>query len=110
MITCISKPAKFQKDFTDFDENRMYPLGYRKETTMQKLTICHVSAIARAEYFVSIAIEPNMNPFHRKQIEDDLTLLSQIKHSILRRIYEPGLPVQTEVQETSKIHGDTHPT
>lgn len=106
MQRLFKNPVKFETDFEVFERNRMYPRGYRKELAMRKFSISHVSAISRAEYFVIINIEPNMNPFHRKQIEDDLTLLAQIKRAILHDIYAPGLPVTNEGPEETESDGD----
>lgn len=63
---------------------------------MIKLTIDHVSAIARAEGDMQRMIIPNMSPNHRLSVERDIERLAEVKKSILDSIYRPGLPVKTE--------------
>lgn len=98
MTLVADRDRMFEVHMENYERNRMYPPRYRKEATMTKLTLDHVSALCRAEGYLHAAITPNMSPNHRKCIEDDLTRLAEVKKHILRYIYEPGLP-----------HGDPSP-
>lgn len=74
---------------------------------MSKLNLNHVAAISRAEMYMQPAIVPNMSPYHRKAIEDDLTRLAEVKKFLLKTIYGPGLPLTREVSEEPEPNGDT---
>lgn len=75
---------------------------------MKKLNLNHVAAISRAEGAIHPSIIPNMSPHHRKQIEDDLTRLAEVKWFILKALYQPGLPLTTEISNPKETHGDTN--
>lgn len=63
---------------------------------MTKFNLDHVAALSRASMEMLKGIVPNMNPRHRTEVETDIVRLNEVKHLVLRTIYEPGLP-----------HGDT---
>lgn len=75
---------------------------------MRKLNLDHVAAISRAEGAIHPTIIQNMSPHHRLQIENDLTRLADIKKFILKALYEPGLPLTTEIPEPKETYGDTN--
>lgn len=73
---------------------------------MRKMTLTHVDAISHCETYVRPVIVPNMSPHHRAAIERDIELLTEIKHYLLKQIYEPGLPMSPMDPFPEKPNGD----
>lgn len=101
--------SELEADFDEFEQNRMYPLGYGKESTVKRLTLDHVSAISHAEQAMIPAIVPSMSPVHRKSIEDDIERLTEVKRFVLQTLYQPGLPFNTEIPEHPDPDGNASP-
>lgn len=79
----------FEKEFAHFEANRMYPLGYRKEPAMLKLTQKHVDALVRTQSCHLQSYHPSANAMYRQQFDDDLLRLEELKNLVMRIIYDP---------------------
>lgn len=64
----------------------------RKESTMTQMTMEHVTAVVHAEYFLNEQLHKFMEPHQKKQCEDDLSKLAELKLHIIGHVgYENDL-------------------
>lgn len=78
----IMHPVRYQMfdlEFEDFERNRMYPPGYRKESPMIRLSMAHVDAVVHAEFYLHRAKSKLFDPDHINEAEDDLLRLAELK-------------------------------
>lgn len=92
MINLFSPEAYFVSDFLNFERKRMYPPGYRKETTMTKPTQKHVSAIVRSVHLLESGLSDDLEKRFHKAIERDLNLMREVKQMLSQMIENPTLP------------------
>lgn len=106
MNRLLKNPVKFEKDFADFEQNRMYPPGYGKEAAVKRITLKHIDSISHAETFIFGGVTQTTEARLRREIEADLERLADVKRFLLRTLYEPGLPITTEIPEKAGPSGN----
>lgn len=72
---------------------------------MTKMTLDHVGAIEQSLRLMYPYIEPNMKPRARKELDDDITRLKEIRALLLREIYAPHLPTTVNNVDEPESHG-----
>lgn len=86
MISTAERDRMFELHLENWDRNRMYPSGYRKEPTMIKMRMEHVNAICHAEFMLDAATSSVPIPKMRAQLEDDLLRLAELKMNVIEQL------------------------
>lgn len=92
MILSPIRYAMFNVLFDDYEENRMYPPRYGKESLMTKPKMKHVSAITRSIHLLENGLSDDLEKRFHKAIERDLNLMNEVKDMLYVMIENPTLP------------------
>jgi|GEM_PF-6733405 len=76
----------FEKCFQSFEKNRMNPAGAKTPGPACTLDMSHYVAIVRGCFYLNKRKNKFMEPSQRKQCEDDLLLLDEVKTFIVRNV------------------------
>lgn len=97
-MTYAALAPTFELQLQAYERNRMYPLGYRKESPMTELNMDHLNAICHAEFYLHQAATQFLEPHMRAQLDDDLLRLAELKlFLVLHTINENKLfPVEAK--------------
>lgn len=82
----------FEVDFNNFEKTRMYPPNNGKDQAMVRLTYKHVYAVNTAKLFLHKAFDKTPEPRFKKEVEDDIMRLDELKSILMTAIANPTLP------------------
>lgn len=92
----------FEKEFEEFEKNRMYPPDHSGET-MVTIDNRHIRAVARAVHFVRSGVTSQMSPQIQKSVLLDIKMLEEVYQYCLQQVREPGLPIPAKPIDVGEI-------
>lgn len=80
------------EEFETYEKSQMYPPNNVKDLTMVTLKYEHVYALNTARLFMHKAFDKTPEPRFRKEVEDDIARLDELKSILMFAIGHPTLP------------------